>query len=451
MWVRLRVKGMQPETQYAKSGDVHVAYQVLGDGPIDLVIVPGWVSHIELVWEEPEAAAFLRRLGEFSRLILFDKRGTGMSDPITGAPNIDERMDDIRAVMDAAGSDRAALLGYSEGGALAMLFAATYPGRVIGLIPYASFARMVRAPDYPFGWPQEMIEGFYERIGAAGTTGDFYDWVVPSRSGDERFRQWFARIMRMAASPAQLEVYMRSNSAIDIRAVLPSIQVPTLVINRKEDRLVRVEHGRYLAEHIPGARYVELEGGDHWPWFGDTDAIVEEVEEFLTGMRHAAAPDRVLATVMFTDIVGSTEHVARVGDDAWRHLLDQHDTMTRRQLERFRGRELKQMGDGVLATFDGPARAVQCARAIQEATRAIGLEVRAGVHAGECDVRGDDIGGLAVHIAARVAAAAGPGQVLVSSTVRDLVAGSTLDFIDVGTHQLKGVPGEWRLYEVRAT
>ena len=442
---------MQPETKYAKSGDVHVAYQVLGDGPIDLVIVPGWVSHIELVWEEPQAAAFLRRLGEFSRLILFDKRGTGMSDPITGAPNIDERMDDIRAVMDAAGSDRAALLGYSEGGALAMLFAATYPGRVIALIPYASFARMLRAPDYPFGWPQEAVEAFYEGIGTAGTTGAFYDWVVPSRSGDERFRQWFARINRMAASPAQLEVYMRSNSAIDIRAVLPSIQVPTLVINRKEDQLVRVEHGRYLAEHIPGARYLELEGGDHWPWFGDTDAIVEEVEEFLTGMRHAAAPDRVLATVLFTDIVGSTEHVARVGDDAWRQLLDQHDTMSRRQLERFRGRELKQTGDGMLATFDGPARAVQCARAIQEATRAIGLEVRAGVHAGECDVRGDDIGGLAVHIAARVAAAAGPGQVLVSSTVRDLVAGSTLDFTDFGTHQLKGVPGEWRLYEVTAT
>jgi class 3 adenylate cyclase/pimeloyl-ACP methyl ester carboxylesterase len=442
---------MQPETKYAKSGDVHLAYQVLGDGPIDLVIVPGWVSHVEIVWEEPQAAAFLRRLGEFSRLIIFDKRGTGMSDPISQPPQIDERMDDIRAVMDAVGSERAALFGYSEGGALATVFAATYPARVTGLIAYASFARMMRAPDYPFGWPEEIYQAVVQGLGEAGMTGDFYDWVVPSRSGDDRFRQWFARIIRMAASPAQLDTYMNSNSAIDIRAILPSIQVPTLVINRKEDRLVRVEHGRYLAEHIPGARYLELDGGDHWPWFGDTDTIVEEVEEFLTGMRHAPSPDRVLATVMFTDIVGSTEHVARMGDDAWRQLLDQHDTMTRRQVERFRGRELKHTGDGVLATFDGPARAVQCARAIQDATRAIGLEVRAGVHAGECEVRGDDIGGLAVHIAARVAGAAGPGQVLVSSTVRDLVAGSTLDFTDCGAHQLKGVPGEWRLYELSTT
>jgi pimeloyl-ACP methyl ester carboxylesterase/class 3 adenylate cyclase len=439
---------MQPKTRYAKSGDVHVAYQVLGEGPIDLVIVPGWVSHVEVVWEEPQAAAFLRRLGEFSRLILFDKRGTGLSDPVTHVPHIDERMDDIRAVMDAVGSDRAALLGYSEGGALAALFAATHPDRVSALIPYASFAKLMRASDYPYGLAEEALQLFFLGLGEAGTTGEFYDMVVPSRSGDEQFRQWFARINRMAASPAQLETYMRSNSAIDIRAVLPSIRVPTLVIHRTDDALVEVGHGRYLAEHIPGAKYVELEGGDHWPWFGDTDAVVEEVEEFLTGMRHVGPSDRVLATVMFTDIVDSTGHVARLGDDAWRKLLDQHDTVTSRQIERFRGRQLKQTGDGVLATFDGPARAVQCAQAIQEATRAIGMDVRAGVHSGECELRGDDIGGLAVHIAARVADAAGPGQVLVSSTVKDLAAGSSLDFIDIGVRELKGVPGEWRLYEV---
>ncbi|HEV3234448.1 MAG TPA: alpha/beta hydrolase, partial [Candidatus Dormibacteraeota bacterium] len=282
---------MQPETRYAKSGDVSIAYKVVGEGPIDLVIVPGWVSHVEVVWEEPQAAAFLRRLGEFSRLVIFDKRGTGLSDPVAHVPHVDERMDDIRAVMDAVGSARAALLGYSEGGALAALFAATHPDRVSGLIPYASFARLKLAPDYPYGFSEEGIQMFFTGVQAAGTTGEFYDLVVPSRSGDEEFRQWFARISRMAASPAQLDIYMRSNSAIDIRAVLPSIRVPTLVIHRKDDALVEVGHGRYLAEHIPGAKYVELDGGDHWPWFGDTDAVVEEVEEFLTGMRHVGPSD----------------------------------------------------------------------------------------------------------------------------------------------------------------
>lgn len=439
---------MQPAIRYAKSGDVHVAYQVIGEGPIDLVIVPGWVSHLEILWEEPQAAAFLRRLGEFSRLILFDKRGTGMSDPMTYAPPIDERMDDIRAVMDAAGSERAALLGYSEGGALALVFAATHPERVSAVIAYASFARLLRGSDYPFGIPDNAVARFLEGAARAGATGELYDVVVPSRRGDEQFRQWFARITRQAASPAMMELSMRANVSIDIRRLLPSVRVPTLVVHRKDDQLLPVDHGRYLGEHIPGAKYVELEGGDHWPWFGDTGAVVEEVEEFLTGMRHVAPSERVLATVMFTDIVGSTERLAEMGDTAWRHVLDQHDAVAGRQVERFRGRKVKHTGDGVLATFDGPARAVQCARAIRDATRAIGLEVRAGLHVGECERRGDDIGGLAVHIAARVAEGAGPGEILVSSTVKDLVAGSGIAFEERGARQLRGVPGEWRLFSV---
>jgi pimeloyl-ACP methyl ester carboxylesterase/class 3 adenylate cyclase len=439
---------MKPETRYAKSGDVHIAYQVIGDGPIDLVIVPGWVSHLEILWDEPQAAAFLRRLGEFCRLIIFDKRGTGMSDPMTYGPPIDERMDDIRAVMDAAGSERAALLGYSEGAPLALVFAAAHPDRVSAVISYAGFARARRAADYPAGVPDEAVERFIEGVCRAGETGEFYDVVIPSRKGDEGFRQWFAQICRQAASPGMMRILMLANSTIDIRQVLPLIRMPTLVLHRTGDQLVRVEHGRALAAGLPGSKYVELDGGDHWPWFGDTGAVIEEIEEFLTGMRHAGPADRVLATVMFTDIVGSTERVAAIGDRAWRELLDRHDAVTSRQVERFRGRALKHTGDGVMATFDGPARAVQCASTIRDATLAIGVDVRAGLHVGECEVRGDDIGGLAVHIAARVADAAGPGQILVSSTVKDLVEGSGLGFIDAGARAFKGVPGEWRLYEV---
>jgi pimeloyl-ACP methyl ester carboxylesterase len=283
---------MQPVTQYAKSGDLSIAYQVIGKGPIDLVIVPGWVSHIEIVWEEPEAAAFLRRLGNFSRLILFDKRGTGMSDPVTHAPPLDERMDDIRAVMDAAGSDRAALLGYSEGAPLALMFAATQPDRVSAVISYAGFARLLSAPDYAVGLSDEQFQLFFDGIGKVGTTGEFYDVVIPSRHGDEHFREWFARITRQSASPAMMALYMRANGSIDIRQLLQSIHVPTLVLHRAGDQLVPVGHGRYLAEHIPGAKYVELDGADHWPWWGDTDTVVAEVEEFLTGMRHPAPADR---------------------------------------------------------------------------------------------------------------------------------------------------------------
>jgi class 3 adenylate cyclase/esterase/lipase len=437
-----------PETRYAKSGDLHIAYQVLGEGPIDLVIVPGWVSHVEVVWQEPQAADFLRRLGEFCRVILFDKRGTGMSDPINHAPPVDERMDDIRAVMEAAGSRRAALLGYSEGGPLALLFAATYPDRTSAVIPYASFARMLRADDFPEGMSEETAELFFDGVKRAAMDGALYDVVVPSRKGDEAFREWFARITRQSASPALLILYFKANLKIDIRPILPLIQVPTLVLHRTGDNLVPVEMSRYLATHIPGAKYVELDGKDHWPWFGDTDAVIEEIEEFVTGIRHAPRTDRVLATVMFTDIVGSTQHLARLGDRRWKELLDQYDTAVLRQVERFRGRVVKQTGDGSLATFDGPARAVQCAHALRNAARAIGIEIRAGLHVGECELRGHDVSGLAVHIASRVQDDAPPGEILVSRTVTDLVAGSGIEFEDRGEHALKGVPGTWKLYAV---
>jgi class 3 adenylate cyclase len=367
---------------------------------------------------------------------------------VTYAPPIDERMDDIRAVMDAAGSEQAALFGYSEGGALALVFAATHPDRVSAVIVYASYARWARGPDYPFGFTGEYWARFIEGAARAGTTGEHYDVVIPSRRGDEQFRQWFARITRLAASPAMMELYFRANQSIDIRGTLPSVHVPTLVLHRKDDQLIPVDHARYLAEHMPGAKYVELPGGDHWPWFGDSDAVIEEIEEFLTGMRHAAPSGRVLVAVMFTDIVGSTARLAAMGDTAWRRVLDQHDAVARRQVERFRGRQVKHTGDGVLATFDGPGRAVQCARAIRDATHAIGIEVRAGLHVGECEVRGEDIGGLAVHIAARVAEVADAGEILVSSTVKDLLAGSGIAFEEHGAREIKGVPGEWRLFSV---
>ena len=440
-----------PATHYAEASDgVHVAYQVFGEGSTDLVIVPGWVSHLELIWEQAEAGAFLRRLGEFSRVVLFDKRGTGLSDPVAHAPSVDERMDDIQAVMDAAGSERAALFGYSEGGPLALAFAATYPDRISAVVAYGSYARIPRSADYPAGWTEKAIERLFDGLRSAATTGEGYDVVSPSHEGDMDFRAWFSRFTRQSASPSMMTLYMKANIAIDVRPLLSSLRFPVLVLHRRGDLLVNVKLGRYLAEHAQGAKYVELDGGDHWPWFGDTDAVVEEVEEFLTGMRHVAPSDRVLATVMFTDIVSSTEQLARLGDTAWKNRLNKHDAAVRRQVDRFRGRVIKQTGDGFMTVFDGPARAVQCARAIQAATRALGLEVRAGLHVGECEMRGDDVSGLAVHIAARVTDCAKAEELLVTSTVRDLVIGSDIEFDDRGEHELKGVPGTWRLFAVES-
>jgi pimeloyl-ACP methyl ester carboxylesterase len=441
---------MQPETRYAKSGGVNIAYQVVGHGPLDLVFVMGWVSNLDYFWEEPSFARFLNRLASFTRLILFDKRGTGLSDRVPEAelPTLEQRMDDVRAVMDAVGSPRAALMGISEGGPMCALFAATYPERTSAVIIIGGYARRLWAPDYAFAPTPEAHERFMQEIqsGWGGPVG--LARRAPSMMDDQRFKDWWARYLRMSASPGAVVALTRMNAAIDVRHVLPAIHVPTLILHRKDERTLSVEHARYMARQIPGAKYVELPGEDHLPWVGDQDAVLDEVEEFLTGVRHGPEPDRVLATVMFVDIVGSTEHATRLGDRRWADLLDGYYGVVRRALGRFRGQEVDTAGDGFLATFDGPARAVRCACEIAAAVRPLGIEVRIGLHTGECEVMKGKVGGIAVHIGARVGALAGAGEVLVSGTVKDLVAGSGIRFDDRGSHQLKGVPGEWRLFSV---
>jgi class 3 adenylate cyclase len=439
-----------PETKYVRSGDLNIAYQVVGDGPFDLVNIPGFVSNVELAWEEPLLARFLERLASFSRLILFDKRGTGMSDrlPTNELPNLDERMDDLIAVLRAAGSEEAALFGHSEGGNLAVLFAATYPKRTRALITAGIFARRTWSEDYPWApTPQERRAAIEQVESDWGGTSWLTD-LVPSCSDDDIFKYRLARYFRRSASPGAAAALMRMNTEIDIRAVLPTISVPTLVLHRSGDRDAKVEEGRWLAGQIPEATFVELPGEDHIPWTGDADAILDVVEEFLTGVRGPNDNDRVLASVLFTDIVSSTERASMLGDERWREQLDRHDKLTRSYVERFRGRIVKSTGDGTLATFDGPARAVQCACALRDALQAIGLQIRAGVHTGEIELRDDDVGGIGVHIAARVEAQAGPGEVWVSRTVTDLVSGSGLKFADQGERVLKGVPGSWNLFSV---
>jgi class 3 adenylate cyclase len=447
---------MQPATRYAKSGDVNVAYQVVGEGPLDLVYVPGWVSHLDLNWEEPGPGRFLERLASFSRLILFDKRGTGLSDRVSPneLPTLEQRMDDVRAVMDAAGSEQASLFGASEGGPMCALFAATYPERVRSLVMYGSYARGFPDGDYPWAttrWATtpEDLEAMLDVVEETwGEPNELLGFWGPSIAEHERYKRWWSRYLRMSASPAAAVTLSRMNHQVDIRHVLPAIQAPTLLVHRAQDSLVLAEGSRYMAERIPDARFVELPGEDHLWFFGDQDALLDEVEQFLTGTRPVREPDRVLATVMFTDIVGSTERAAELGDQRWRELLASHEALVRMQLERFRGREVQMLGDGVLATFDGPARGIRCARTICDEVRSLGIEVRAGLHTGECEMRNGDIAGIAVHTGARVSAKASPGEVLVSSTVRDLVAGSGIEFQDRGVHRLKGVPGEWRLFSV---
>jgi pimeloyl-ACP methyl ester carboxylesterase len=436
-----------PETRYAKSGDVNIAYQVVGEAPLDLVYVPGWISNVELMWEEPAHAHLLRRLSSFSRLILFDKRGTGLSDPVPldRLPTLEQRMDDVRAVMDAAGSERAALFGSSEGGLMSILFAATYPERTRALIALAIYAKRIWSPDYPWAPTPEAraaeIASIERRWGGEMDISD----LAPS--ADEAFKRRAVAYLRRSASPGAAVALLRMNTQIDVRGVLPTIRVPTLVLQRVADRDVSVEEGRWIAARIPGAKYVELPGDEHLIWAGDVDAVVDEVEEFLTGSRPVHDADRVLATVLFTDIVGSTERAAGLGDRRWRDVLEQHHAIVRRELERFRGREVDTAGDGFLATFDGPARAVRAAFAARDGIGELGIEIRAGLHTGECELMGDKVGGIAVHTGARVAGAARPGEVLVSSTVRDLVAGSGIEFADRGEYELKGV-GSWRLYSV---
>jgi pimeloyl-ACP methyl ester carboxylesterase len=439
---------MQPETRYARSGELNIAYQVVGGGPIDLVYVPGWISNVELMWEEPAHAHVLGRLASFSRLILFDKRGTGLSDPVPldRLPTLETRMDDVRAVLDAAGSERAALFGFSEGGLMSVLFAATYPERTTALVLYGTFAKRIWSPDYPWAPTPEARRDEIEQLERNWAEKMDLDQLAPSE--DDAFKRRLATYFRRSASPGAAVALLRMNTQIDVRDVLPSIGAPTLVMHRTDDRDVKVEEGRWIAARIPGAKYVELTGDAHTLWAGDTDAIVDEAEEFLTGVRPAPEPDRVLATVLFTDIVGSTERATELGDRRWRELLERHHAVIRRELTRFRGREVDTAGDGFLATFDGPARAIHCARAIDAALRELGLVVRAGVHTGECELMGEKVVGVAIHTGARVAAQARAGEVLVSSTVKDLVAGSGLEFEDRGSHELKGVPGEWRLYAV---
>lgn len=437
-----------PETRYARSGDVFIAYQTLGTGPLDLVIVQGFTSHLEIMWEEPRVAALYRRLATFSRLILVDKRGTGLSDRVPSAelPTLEQRVDDLRAVLDAAGSERAAMLGFWEGGAMCALFAATHPERTRALVLCAAPVVFMGSPEYPWAPGPEANATILERIERRWGQGDVWLGLAPSLSRDERARRWSARLERMAASPGAALALWRMNMEADARHVLPAIRVPTLVLHRRHDPIVPIAASRWTASQIPGARFVELPGGDHLPWVGETEPLVVAVQEFLTGTRDAIEVDRVLATILFVDIVGSTTRAAAMGDAAWGSLRDGFYALARRELDRLRGREVKTTGDGLLATFDGPARAVRAALAIAAGARDLGLETRAGVHTGECEMRADDVGGLAVHIGARIGDLAAPGEVLVSSTVKDLVAGSGLVFTERGAHALRGVPGEWRLF-----
>jgi class 3 adenylate cyclase len=438
------------DTRFARSGGIHIAYQVLGAAPLDLVFSPGWVSHVELALEDPVQGSFLRRLASFARLIIFDKRGTGLSDRVADdqLPTLEERMDDLRAVMDAAGSARAAIFGVSEGGNLAALFAATYPERTTALAMFGTFAKRVWSPDYPWAPKPEERERLYEIVERDWGGAMDLATLVPSKIGDADYMRRLATYLRRAASPGAALALLRMNTQIDIRHVLPSIRAPTLVMHRVGDRDSIIEEGRFIAAHIPGARLVELAGEDHLPWVGDAESIVAELQEFLTGTRPSEEADRVLATVLFTDICDSTRRAVELGDRRWRELLAQHHGIVREQLGRFRGREVDTAGDGFFALFDGPARAVRCACAIRAGVRALGVDVRAGVHTGEVEIAGEKPGGIAVHIAARVIALAQPGEIVASSTVKDLAAGSAIRFHARGAHALKGIPGEWSLFAV---
>lgn len=437
-----------PKTEYVRSGDTHIAYQVVGDGSFDLVYVPGWVSHIELAWEEPTLARFLSRLASFSRLIWFDKRGTGLSDrvPDDKLPKHEERMDDLRAVMDAVGSKRASLLGISEGANLCALFAATYPDRTDAMITFGSFAKRIWSPDYPWAPTIEEREKEYETIEREWGKKMDVEHYVPSKAGDDEFVQRVVTYFRRAASPGAAITLLRMNTQIDIRGILPSIHVPTLVIHRTGDRDANVEGARWMAQQIPNAKFVELTGDDHLAWVGDQDAVLDEIQVFITGERPQPNITRVLMTILFTDIVESTQLAHDIGDAQWKALLEKHDDLCKQKVQQFRGKLIKSTGDGVHATFDGPGRGIACAKEIIHGAQALGLRIRAGLHTGECELRGDDIDGVAVNLAARVAALASPEQVLVTRTVRDLVSGSGISFEDYGTHVLKGFPEPWQIF-----
>ena len=433
-------------TRYARSGDHHIAYSVTGAGPIDFLYVPTWLSQIEHLWEHARVARFFDAIAARARLIMFDRRGAGMSDPFDSPPTLEEQMGDVLAVLDAAEAPRPAVFAQLDGGPMATLFAATHPDRTRALILYATWARTLRADDTPWANPPEVREAFIRDLVDNWGTGIRADALAPSMAGDQEFRDWFGKLERLAGSPGIVEEVMTLAGTVDVRDVLHTIQVPTLVMHREDDVSIDVRHAHYLAEHIPGAKLVTLPGSDTLIVAGDESLILDEIYEFFTGTRPVREPDRVLATVMFTDICDSTRRAAELGDAQWRRLLERHDELVRRQLARWQGREVKTTGDGFLATFDGPARAVRAGRAIAETVAQLGIEIRAGLHTGECEVRGDDVAGMAVHIGARVGAMAAPGEVLVSSTVKDLVVGSGIEFEDRGEHELKGVPGKWRLF-----
>jgi pimeloyl-ACP methyl ester carboxylesterase len=437
----------QPTTRYARCGDVAIAYQVIGDGPEDLVIAPGFISHVELAWEEPSLRRFLLGLASFRRLIVFDKRGTGLSDPTARVATLEERAEDLEAVMDDAGSARAAVLGVSEGGAMSLMFAATRPERTSALVLYGAWARLVRAPDYPDGLDLDELAGLTGVVDRWGSGVGLSAWA-PSRGGDDRLRAWFGRLQRSGASPSLARQLFAAYPDLDARCLLPTIQAPTLVLHRRDDRMVPVAIGRYLADHLPDARYVELEGQDHLFFVGDADALLDEIELFLTGTRPDHRVDRAVRTILFADIVGSTSLAARLGDRRWRELLETFEATVRRVVDESRASVINFSGDGVLATFDAPAAAIRVALALRDALAVVGLETRTGLHTGEVELLDGDVGGIAVHLAARVMANAAVGEVLVSSTVRDLVVGSGISFLPRGTHHLRGVPGEWTLLAV---
>ena len=442
---------MIPETHYARLGDIHLAYQVLGDGPTDILLLDQWFSHMEAQWDVAPLASLRERLASFGRVIMFDKRGTGLSDPVPTSvlPTLEEWMDDVPAVLDAVGSDRPHVITNIGGGIMATTFAAAHPDRVASLVLVDCFARFQAAEDFPIGAPPEAVAAALDEAEVSSGRGLMIDLFAPSLANDERLRRAWSRYERQAASPGSTVAIVRLIYESDVRAILPAIRVPTLVIHRAAATGFRVDHGRYLAEHIPGATYVGLPGTDNLIWAGDQDAILAEIQAFITGVRPAPEPNRVLATVLFTDIVGSTSLAAKLGDSRWHALLADHDRAARRLVERFGGQAVKSVGDGILATFDGPARAIRCAAAIRDEVGELGIEVRAGLHTGEIEMGTDDIAGLAVHIGARISAMAGSGEVLVSSTVRDLVVGAGFTFEDRGRHQLKGVPGEWQVLAVK--
>jgi class 3 adenylate cyclase/pimeloyl-ACP methyl ester carboxylesterase len=439
-----------PETRYAAAGDIHIAYQVVGEGPLDLILVAEFWHSIEAQWEEPSFAAFLERLASFGRLICFDQRGTGLSDPVAleGLPSLEQWMHDVRVVMEEVGSKQAALIGMGGGGMMSMLFAATHPQSTSALVLVNSFARLSEAPDYPPGRATALETDVIDVMEAGWGRGVLLDLVAPSRVGDEGFRRWWARYQRLGLTLGGILAVRRMLGEADVREVLPSIRVPTLVLHRGGNRWVRVEHGRYLAEHIAGAKYVELPGIDYFPFLGDANAVLDEIEDFTTGVSHLPESQRVLATVFFTDIVESTQRAVELGDRSWSELLDAHHKLVRGALKRFHGREIDTAGDAFFATFDGPARAIRCAVAVREAVRSLGLEIRAGIHTGELEFEDSAVRGVAVHIGQRVLSEADPGEIVVSSTVKDLVAGSGLRFSDRGVHALKGIPDDWRLFAV---